>query len=190
MIAVGMLFLGERPGSRTWWAVVLAITGLLMLVGPGWQQLTPEWRTGVLQGLATAFFYAAYMLTLRPLQRGKSGVQQVFNVAQVSAWTALFLGLEAMLLGEKLVIPDNFSWIVLVAYGVLCQALGWFLISLNLPLVAVSIAGIVILLQPVLAFVWDIWLFDRATSLLDLVGALTAIAAIYIGVTRGVTDKA
>ena len=189
MIGAGMLFLGERPGWRIWPPVVLAILGLMLLVGPGWSELSPQWRSGVLLGLATALFYAAYMLTLRPLQRGRNGITQVLNIAQVAVWTALFLGGEALLLGESLVIPDGLSWGVLLAYGVLCQALGWFLISLNLTLVAVSVAGIIILLQPVLAFVWDIWFFDRVTTLLDLIGALMAVVAIYVGVTRRAKGK-
>jgi len=189
MIGVGMLYLGERPGWRIWLAVVLAILGLMLLVGPGWNELSPQWRSGVLLGLATALFYAGYMLTLRPLQRGRNGITQVLNIAQAAAWTALFLCMEALLRGESLTIPDGLSWGVLLAYGVLCQALGWFLISLNLPLVAVSVAGIIILLQPVLAFVWDIWLFDRVTTLLDLIGALMVVVAIYIGVTRQAKGK-
>lgn len=184
LIGAGTLFLGERITPRTMIAVVLALLGLMLLVGPGWNQLTGQWRSGVLLGLATAVFYACFLLLLRRLQANPDPTSQIWNMAQVSAWTALFMGLVVFLSDESLVIPDPASLGHLLAYGVLCQALGWLLISRSLPLVTLSVAGITILLQPALAFIWDILLFSRPTSPLDLIGAVLTLTAIYIAVTR------
>ena len=184
MIGAGSLFLREQITHRTLASVILALFGLFMLVGPGWNQLTDQWRTGVSLGLATALFYAVYILLLRRLQANRDNAGQIWNMAQVAAWTALFMGLEVLLSDETFLIPNSDSLWCLVAYGVLCQALGWLLISRSLPRVTLSVAGITILLQPALAFVWDILFFARPTSLLDLIGATITLTAIYIGVTR------
>jgi drug/metabolite transporter (DMT)-like permease len=61
---------------------------------------------------------------------------------------------------------------------------GWILISTALPRVQVSLAGLIILLQPSLAFIWDILFFARPTGLAEMLGACLALAAIYLGVTR------
>ena len=184
MVGAGALFLGERLTLRTLLAVLLAIAGLLLLVGPGWGALGPDWRAGVLFGLATALFYSAYMMTLRRMQTARNPRHQVLNMALVAVWTSLLLALSIPLAGESLRIPDGLSFGYLVAYGVLCQALGWYLIARGLPRIELSVTGILILLQPALAFLWDILLFDRPTTRLDLLGASLTLTAIYLAVTR------
>lgn len=47
-----------------------------------------------------------------------------------------------------------------------------------------SHVGPVLLLQPALAFVWDILFFARPTTPLDLLGVLLTLFAIYPGVAR------
>jgi drug/metabolite transporter (DMT)-like permease len=38
-----------------------------------------------------------------------------------------------------------------------------------------------LLLQPSLAFVWDVLFFDRPTDIADVLGAAMALGAIYLG---------
>ena len=184
MVGVGALFLRERITPRVLLAVTLALGGLLLLVGPGWNALGGQWRSGVLFGLATALFYAAFIITLRRLQRRPEPRHQVMNMTLVALWTALFLAVAVPLSGESFVIPDPLTFIWLLAYGVLCQALGWYLIARGLPGLPLSVAGILILLQPALAFLWDMLLFDRPTTAADLIGAAIVLTAIYLAVTR------
>ena len=78
-------------------------------------------------------------------------------------------------------IPDTQTWWVLIAYGILCQAAGWIIISRALRRVDASRAGLVLLLQPTLTFVWDVLFFQRPTTPVELVGATIALGAIYLG---------
>ena len=48
----------------------------------------------------------------------------------------------------------------------------------------------VLLLQPALAFIWDVVLFDRPTAVLEVVGAMLALVAIYLGSAREKGGKA
>ncbi len=59
------------------------------------------------------------------------------------------------------------------------------LITRGLPHVQAGTAGLLILLQPTLAFVWDIVFFARPTTLVDVAGAVLALGAIYLGTVRG-----
>ncbi|MGD9181229.1 MAG: hypothetical protein PVG15_07145 [Desulfobacterales bacterium] len=44
-----------------------------------------------------------------------------------------------------------------------------------------SLSGLVLLLQPALAFVWDVLFFQRPTTLVNWLGVVVASAAIYFG---------
>ena len=72
----------------------------------------------------------------------------------------------------------------LLSYGVLCQAVGWILISRGLVKVDASKVGLLLLTQPTLAFIWDMLFFGRPTTALDISGACLALFAIYLGNTR------
>ena len=71
----------------------------------------------------------------------------------------------------------------MLAYGILCHAMGWILISHGLVKVEASRAGLLLLLQPTLAFIWDGLFFARPTGIMDVSGALLALVAIYLGGT-------
>ena len=78
-----------------------------------------------------------------------------------------------------ILIRDIQSLSSLGAYGVLSQVCGWLLITNGLPLVRSTLAGLIILLQPSLSFIWDILFFNRQTDLYGVIGAYIALAAIY-----------
>ncbi len=94
------------------------------------------------------------------------------------------MGVEGALQGESFRIPDSQSWASMLAYGIVCQAIGWIIISRALVMVEASRAGLILLLQPTLAFVWDILFFSRATDITHIAGAVLALVAIYLGGSR------
>ena len=83
--------------------------------------------------------------------------------------------------GESLRISSypDFGW--LVAYGVLSHTLGGLFIASSLPHVTTAEAGLALLLQPTLSFVWDVLFFNRPMTALELLGAVIALVAIYLG---------
>jgi drug/metabolite transporter (DMT)-like permease len=181
---VGILVFRERATWRFFAAIPLAVTGLFMLVGPGWANVGGDYRRGVVYGLLTAVSYALYLLCLRAARREQDRVSAAANLAIVTTVTATLLVIIAAASGESLRIPDARSGAVLVAYGVLCQAVGWVIISRTFHLVDASRAALILLLQPILTFVWDVLLFSRPTTLLEAAGAMLAIASIYMGSVR------
>jgi drug/metabolite transporter (DMT)-like permease len=99
----------------------------------------------------------------------------------VSLVTAVFLGAEVLREGYSFRIPDRQTFLSLAALGLFSQSVGWILISHALPGMRASLSGFILLLQPCLAFVWDVLLFQRPTSWLNWVGVVLTLAAIYIG---------
>lgn len=190
LAGLAMLFLKERPSAGLFLAMAIAVCGVALLVGLNRFQSDLHFRAGVFFGLSAALAYAVYIIILRRLQARERSNAQLMNFALVSLICALLLGLAAWFQGERFVLPDRKSWIAMIAYGVLCQGLGWFLISTGLPQMEASRAGLLLLIQPTGAFIWDILIFDRPTTGIEYFGAGLALTAIYLGGTsRKVTPK-
>ncbi|MBI9082124.1 MAG: DMT family transporter [Desulfobacterales bacterium] len=180
----GVIFLGEKIRLKLVLAVPLALVGLFMLVGVRWGQFGPDYRIGVYLGLGAAVCYAGFLLTLRKLQAAENGVSAMATLTLVSFFTVCFLALEIWRTGDTFRIPDVQSGVLLVAYGVSSQALGWVMITRALPHVRASFAGLVLLLQPSLSYVWDILFFNKIVTTVGMAGLVLTLLAIYLGSTR------
>ncbi len=181
LVVFGIAALGERFTWKLAFAIPLAMTGLYLLVGVNWNALGATYKAGVLLGLGAALVYSAYLLTLRKSQSGSPKGSSLSVIAVISLFTALIMGAEAWVQGESFIIPDLGSWGALLGYGLMGQTLGWVTLSKGLPKVEASSAGLILLLQPTLSFVWDILLFSRPAIPVEMIGAMIALAAIYLG---------
>lgn len=181
----GFLFYREQPGMRLVIAIPLAFAGLVLLVLPEWLSLGEDYRLGVVFGLVTAVCYAGYTLTLRSSRLGNSSASNYANMAVLSLTCAAILAPLALAGGESLAIGrlEDLGW--LLVYGLTGQVFGWVLISHSLPKLNASTVGLILLLQPVSAFILDIVLFDRRLMLIQFIGGAVALGAIYLGGVRG-----
>lgn len=181
MAAFGMVFLKEKIHPLFLVSIPIAFGGLYLIVGIDWGALGPDYRTGVYCGLAAAVAYAGFLLSLRRLQADHFDTSFFYVLTLVSLITSAFLGAEVWRQGYAFRIPDLQTLLSLAALGLFSQCAGWILITHALPGMRASLSGFILLLQPALAFVWDVLLFQRPTSLLNWTGVILALAAIYIG---------
>lgn len=181
MMVAGFLLFKEKPPLQQIIAAPLAMLGLAMIVGFDWSGMSEDYQYGLIFGFLTAVVYAGYLLTLRHARKGSSYRMPTREMAAVSIMTVSMLALVAVVEGESLAIPTykDFGW--LVAYGVLSHCIGWLFIASSLPEVTAVDAGLALLLQPTLSFVWDIVFFARPMTPIELVGAAIALFAIYLG---------
>lgn len=184
LAAAGVIAFRER---LTWFqmlAVPLAVLGLVLLVGFDWSAFSAGYKTGVILGLITACCYAGYILTLRRVRVGEIAGSSFVTMMAVSLMTAVLLALAMWPEHASFAIPTwkDAGW--LVGYGVFGQVLGWVLISSGISRVRASQVGLVLLLQPVCAFVWDVSIFGRRFTAVEIAGAVLALAAIYLGTLR------
>lgn len=182
LAAFGLLLLREKVRLRFLLAIPIAIVGLCLIVGVHWQHLSPEYRMGILLGLVTAVCYSGFLLILRKLQAEGEQVSFFFNLMLISGASAFFLGFHLALTDASFAIPDRTSWLALLGLGLLSQTVGWTLIANALPRMRASLTGLVLLVQPSLSFVWDVLLFQRPTTLINWLGVLITLAAIYLGI--------
>lgn len=181
MAAYGIFFLGEKLSCRHIFAMPLAILGLGMLIEVNPLRLPPQTLAGLGYGLATALFYTGYLLTVRQSQVRTDHLPPIANMAWISWLACAGVAVFCLMRGIPFGIPDVRTGAILAALGILCQATGWVLLSLGLPLLPPSRAGLILLAQPALSFVWDIVLCGRETGIIGYLGAVTAIFAIWLG---------
>ncbi|MCA9727646.1 MAG: DMT family transporter, partial [Candidatus Eisenbacteria bacterium] len=131
----------------------------------------------------TAVAYATYVLVFQRSQRARVRLTPAASLMTISFACAFVMAVGVLAEGTFR-IPDGRSWASMIGYGVLCQALGWILISRGLPHIAASKVGLFLLLQPTLSFLWDILFFGRPTDRWEWLGAVVALGAIYLGSTR------
>jgi drug/metabolite transporter (DMT)-like permease len=179
----GILLFGERVRPRFLLAIPLAISGLFLVVGINWSTLSSSYRIGVYLGLLTAVCYSGFLLTLRKIQADGEKYSFFFALMLISLSCAAFLGMRMVTAGDSFAIPDPISLLSLVNLGLFSQCLGWALIANAMPRIRASFTGLILLLQPALAFVWDVLFFDRPTGFINWTGVIITLTAIYLGLT-------
>ncbi len=186
----GFVALKERISIRYVVGTVVAFAGLFLIFGRNWSDLEADYQLGIIVVLLAAVAYAVFLILLRASQTRADSLDPVTNMAIIGLVGALFSGVSMTLTGESFVVPRALDWLILATYGVVMQGLAWIMISRALPRVAASRAGLILLLQPSLAFLWDLALFGRPTLVIEIIGATLAISGIYLGstVVRRETD--
>jgi drug/metabolite transporter (DMT)-like permease len=189
MTAAGMFLLRQRPTAAQLIAVPLAMIGLAMIIGIDWQGLPNDYRLGVIFGLLTAVCYAGYLLSMRKARTDSIHAVPSREIAVMSLIAASLLGASAFVEGESLAIPNIDDALWLACYGVLVHAVGLMFIASSLAKVTTTQVGLALLLQPSLSFTWDILFFGRPITVVVAMGAVIALAAIYLG-SRQSSDQA
>ncbi len=184
MAIAGVLFYRERLGPRFVAGLLLAFAGTWLLVGMDWAAFDTNYRIGVLLGLLTGVCYAIYLLSFRHAQRAYTALPSAQLLAMSSLLCAVVLAMFVVAENVSFAIPDGKSLAALVTLGVVGQCLGWVLIARAMPRLPASTVGLLLLLQPALAFVLDVILFDRATSGVEWIGVALALVGIFIGTVR------
>lgn len=179
---IGVIFLKEPMGPRLLISIIMAFVGLWLLVDVDFADMPGHVAAGLVLGLGTASFYSAYILTLRRSQSLTDRLPAVSNMALISFLGMIFAAILSNIQGQSLVVPSLRSNLLLMLYGFGCQGFGWLLLSKGLPHLPASRAGLLMLLQPALSFVWDVTFCGRPTSITGYVGAAVALLAISSGV--------
>lgn len=181
LAVIGIFFFKEKVRILFLISIPLALIGLFLIVGINWEQLGRLDKIGVYFGLAAAVCYAAFLLSLRKLQTDQAGLTFFYVMMMVSLTASAFLALEIFRTGDTFKIPDMQSFFALVALGLFSQVIGWILIANALPGIQASLSGFILLLQPALAFFWDVLFFQRPTSPINWIGVFIVLIAIYFG---------
>lgn len=184
MALAGVLLFGERLGLRFICGVLLAFVGLWLLLGEGWARLPDDYRWGVWLGLGTGLAYAAYNIGIKRSQgaaargQARAPVEQVLCIAAFGS--ALCLGLMGWAEGSAFTPPDLRAWAVLLVLAAIGHCLSWVLISRAMVALPVALAGLLLLAQPIVAYLLDVALFDLPTTPRQWLGLAVSLAGIFV----------
>ena len=184
MALAGLLLFRERLGWRFAAGVLLAFFGLWLMLGGDWASLPDEYRWGVWLGLGTGVAYAAYNIGIKRSQveaaqgKPRAPVEQVLCIAAFGS--ALCLGLLGRAEGVAFAPPGLHAWIVLLALAAVGHCLSWILISRAMVALPVALAGLLLLTQPIVAYLLDVALFDLPTTPRQWLGLAVSLAGIFV----------
>ncbi|WP_109512691.1 DMT family transporter [Pseudomonas ovata] len=180
MTLLGLFLLKEKPSIYFVISICLAFVGLYLL-------LMPEMRSalgikGVVYGVLSGLAYAICVYFLKVnTQLPDGGGDKIAQMLNLSLWAALVLLVYALLNNESLAIVDTQTLWMLIIYGVLVQFVGWLLVNRSIGALSLGLAGLILLLEPVITYFIDITLLGKASSAVQIGGALLTIVAVYIG---------
>jgi drug/metabolite transporter (DMT)-like permease len=166
----------KRPQLRLIAIVALALMGAFLMSG-GAPGLNPEMINGDLLSALTAVWYALYFLTVAKLRDTLGAGTIMFGSTAVAACVAL---IAVKLSGEPFWPPMTPSgWAPLIVLGVVSHVTGQGLLAWALGRVEAAIAGIIILVQPVVAgLIGWVWL-GEALGALQLAGGALVLVAVW-----------
>ena len=194
MAIAGVLLFGERLNARFAAGVLLAFFGLWLLLGADWATLPAQYRWGVWLGLGAGVCYAAYNVGIKRSQaeagvgRARVPVEQVLCYAAFGS--ALCLGLIGWAEGEAFAPPSLRSWGVLLALAAIGHCLSWVLISRAMGVLPVALAGLLLLAQPIVAYLLDVVFLDISISPRQWLGLAVSLGGIFVAGMKTRQDHA
>lgn len=176
-----------RERLQRWFVpgLLVALGGLWLLVGAHWSLFDERHRLGVWLGLASGVAYTVYLLSFRRALSGHTALSAAQFLGLMSLLSALLLYAWGRFEGDAFALVTVRSWSALLALGFFGQVVAWLLMVRAMPRLPASLVGLLLLLQPALAFVLDVLLFDRPTDGGDWLGLALALAGILLGTIRG-----
>lgn len=177
------IFLKQKFSRLFFLSVIIALCGLQLITGVDWSVIEQDYLSGIFYGLLAGVFYSGYILLVKA-SMDDSTVSSVPAMLLVALSSTLLLSVVTPLNGASFAVPASGSLLSVAGAGVVSTTIGWSLLSSAIRHIPATVAGLVLLLQPTLALVWDVLFFGKPTGVLEIFGILLILLAIYIGSFR------
>ena len=168
----------NKPHLGLWLALLLSFLGVVLFSYTEIHQSTDRLK-GILISIASALAFALSMLCLREASQNKSqGLMQLMFYASIAG--ALLTGIPGLLLNDRFT-TDLQSWGFIIVYASLIHVVAWIMMAKSLPRLSVINAGLIMILEPVVAFTMDLTLLGKSMTAWQLFGVLLTIFAVCLG---------
>ena len=170
------LFLKNKPATNFWIGTVIAVFGMITLVGFEFF-LNLDFNAAFLLAILSGVLYAIYML----VSKNVLSEMDVLSFMMVTLITStLFLGVVCLGLNEPFSGFSNAGWLVLFIQGIVCQLIAWLLISYATQNMRATRVSLSLLGQAVLATILAWLLLDEKITFQMIVGGLILLLGIRI----------
>ncbi len=180
LAAIAWFFFGERQSRLQRFSLLLAVGGVVLIASPEFKHNLNA-GYGILMGLVSGAMLAASMACIR--QTHEAEPTALFPLMLlVSLGGAGVLLLPSLLLNGDALYPATLGDIGLVLiYGVVMQCMAWGMIAYAIPLLSLTLTGLLLLSEPVAALVIDYFWLDKPITGWQWAGAALTLFAIYLG---------
>lgn len=170
------LFLKNKPATNFWIGTLVAIIGMITLVG---FEFFIKLNFGLAFSLAilSGVLYAIYIL----VSKNVLSEVDVYSFMTISLFSStLFLGIVCLIAGEPFYGFSDKAWFVLFIQGAICQLAAWLLISYATQNMRATRVSLSLLSQGVIA-TFLAWLFiDEPVTLQMIIGGIILLFGIRI----------
>ena len=166
----------QRVTRRFVLAMLVAMTGMALLIGRDFR-LDSRALFGDLLGLATAVFYAGYLLSIKDL---RERFPTVLIMARTALVTALALLPVAAISGETFWPHTPRGWIMVAGLALVSHVGGQTLIAYALAKLPAPLASITLLVQPVTATLAAALLLGEPVALIQAFGMILVLAGVFV----------
>ena len=94
--------------------------------------------------------------------------------------SAALLFLFSIIEKAPLEIKTSGEIIWMICYGLVSHVLGWFFILNGLQKISAVTAGLILLTQPILSYLWDIIIFKKVIAPIEYFGIVSVLLAMII----------
>jgi drug/metabolite transporter (DMT)-like permease len=167
VVPLGVLFLGERPDRRARVGIAMAMLGIALIVGWGYDGRPDEWR-GIALGVASGLGFAVVATGMRGLRDlDPIWLSAVYNLLGAVA-LALWIGGSGRAVG----LPGRGQMLFLFGFGVIQMAVPYVLFARGLRDVGTAEAGLIALVEPILNPIWVVLAVGEKPAVPTLLGGL------------------
>ena len=178
---LALIFFNQKTQKIQIFSIFLGLLGLFLITGQSWDIAGNNYKLGVLFGLLTAISYAGYIISIKRIDHNAAvNSDPIFNLLFVSLISAGLLFLFSIIEQVPLEIKSSSELIWMICYGLFSHVIGWFFILNGLQKIRAVTAGIILLTQPILSYVWDFIIFKKVILPIEYFGIVSVLLAMII----------
>lgn len=169
-------FLKDKPTRNFWIGTVIAIIGMVLLVGiRTFLKLDFNFAFGF--AILSGMLYAVYMLLSKKILN-EVDVWNFMTLTLLSSTVSL--GVLSLFLGEPFGGYSQLGWVTLVIQGLICQLAAWLLISYATKHMRATRVSVSLLGQAVLAAIFASIFLKEAISMQMVIGGMILLLGIWV----------
>ncbi|MCX7551504.1 DMT family transporter [Xanthomarina sp. F2636L] len=173
---LALFFLKDKPKTNFWIGTMVAVFGMMMLVGFTVFK-TLDFDLAFSFGILSGVLYSVYMLLSKEVLKKMNVI--TFMTISLAA-SSIYLGGLSYAINEPFSGFSNAGWLVLVIQAAVCQLAAWLLISYATQHMRATRVSVSLLGQGILASILAWLLIDEAISLQMVFGGFVLLFGIRI----------
>lgn len=178
--AIGVIWFREKLSILQIISLIMAVLGVALIGSPEFGH-NQQALWGFVSGLVSGLMLALSMVFVRKTHE-MAHIPIFPMMFHISLGGMAILLLPMILFNQSNMLPQTWQqlgWIVV--YGAVMQCFAWGMIAYSIPLLSLSLSGLLLLTEPVAALMIDFAFLDKEINGLQWFGAVLTMVAIYLG---------